>query len=96
MRELFEKFKKLLPIITITLIILTFYFVFILGDPILPESQATAISANFIGIAKLVLIRFFLYAIFPIILCTSLLFKIPKNKLWFVLLLLLMLIFYLP
>ena len=77
--------KKITPRIIITLLLLLIYFTFVLGDPIIPEIEGRVITSSFYLVLKLTLVRIFLYAFVPILLCIGLFQKIPKKKLWLVL-----------
>jgi 4-amino-4-deoxy-L-arabinose transferase-like glycosyltransferase len=77
--------KKILPLLIFTSFLLLGYFIFILGDPILPEIGGRVITSSVSNVAKVVLTRVFLYAIIPLFLCIGLFERIPKKKLWLVL-----------
>lgn len=82
-------FKRLLLILLITIFLLLGYFLFFVGDPLIPEITGRIKTTSFQQTIKPILTRFLIYAIIPIVLCAGLFKKIPKNKLWFVLLFLL-------
>jgi len=82
-------FKRLIPISLITLILLLGYFIFFVGDPLIPEITGRIKTTSLQESIKPVLIRFLTYVIIPIVLCAGLFKKIQKNKLWVVLLFLL-------
>jgi len=77
--------KEIIPLLIFTVILLSGYFVFVLGDPIIPEIEGRVITSSVYNVAKLVLVRFFLYAIVPLFLCIGLFERIPKKKVWLVL-----------
>jgi 4-amino-4-deoxy-L-arabinose transferase-like glycosyltransferase len=77
--------KKIIPLLILTIILLSGYFIFVLGDPIIPEIKGRVITSSLFQVAKVVLIRIFLYAIVPLFLCIGLFERIPKKKVWLVL-----------
>tara|TARA_Y100000310_G_scaffold342034_1_gene443446 strand:+ start:19540 stop:21198 length:1659 start_codon:yes stop_codon:yes gene_type:complete len=81
--------KKIIPLIIITLILLSGYFIFFLNDPLIPEVKGRVSTTSLIHVATLVVIRTLKYAIFPILLCFILFKKIPRKRLWLILLFLL-------
>ena len=78
-------FKKAIPIIVITSILLLSYFIIFLKDPIIPEIEGRIKTLQVSQVIKPVLTRIFLYAIVPIFLCIGLFKRIPKKKLYLVL-----------
>ena len=73
----------------ITALLLTTYFIIFLKDPLISEVQGRISNSNLSEVIKLVLVRTFMYSIIPIFLCIGLFQRIPKKKLWLVLLFLL-------
>lgn len=82
-------FKKLIPILLITVVLLLGYFLFFVGDPLIPEITGRIKTTSLQQAIEPILIRFLIYAIIPIVLCAGLFKRIQKNKLWFVLIFLL-------
>lgn len=82
-------FKRLIPILAITTLLLLGYFIFFVGDPLIPEIAGRIKTTQLSQVIKPISTRFLMYAIIPIILCIGLFKKIPRNKLWFILLFLL-------
>lgn len=82
-------FKKILPITILAALLIFVYFIVFLGDPVLPEVEGRVVSSSLLQVSALVLIRILLYAILPIFLCIGLFGVFSKNKLWFILLFLL-------
>ena len=80
-----RNFKKIvLPLFFTSLLILS-YFIIFLHDPLIPEVQGRVNTLDIIEVIKLVLIRSTLYAIIPLFLCFILFNRIPKKKLWLIL-----------
>jgi len=84
-----KNLKKATLLIIITLFILTIYFIIFLKDPLIPEVQNRIINSNIYEVINLVLVRILLYSIIPIFLCIGLFQRIPKKRLWLVLIFLL-------
>lgn len=77
--------KKTIPLLIVTLLLLSAYFIFVLGDPIIPEVGGRVVTSSVYNVVRVVLIRMFLYAIVPLFLCIGLFERIPKKKVWLVL-----------
>lgn len=80
-----KNLKKALPIIILTCILLLFYFMIFLKDPLMQEVKGRVKTLLISEVIKPVLTRFFLYSIIPIFLCIGLFKRIPVRKLWLVL-----------
>ena len=78
--------KKILPIFILTVLILYIYFFFFFGDPLIPELKERFATTSISAVLIPVLIRNLLYVIIPLIISIGLFIKIPKEKLWIILL----------
>jgi 4-amino-4-deoxy-L-arabinose transferase-like glycosyltransferase len=84
-----KNIKKALPIIILTSIILLIYFIVFLKDPLMPEVIGRVSTVQLSELIIPILTKTILYSIVPIFLCFGLYRKIPRKKLWLVLLFLL-------
>ena len=79
-------FKRVYPILIPTVLLLLGYFIYFLGDPLMPEIEGRFKTSSIFEVVQLVFVRMFSYAIIPLLLCFGLFKKIPQNRVWFTLL----------
>jgi 4-amino-4-deoxy-L-arabinose transferase-like glycosyltransferase len=77
--------EKIIPVLLLTIFLLSVYFIIFIKDPLIPEIQGRISTIPVISVIKPVLIRFTLYFIIPVLLCFFLLVRIPKKGFWIIL-----------